>query len=93
MLDVAYTFLLSDGACRHRGIANPLEYPIGRWTLLAVCAALAIIFFSPDDTGWALALSIGLLAISMFGFYRASRPIKRGYQSWTTTRGASASSR
>jgi len=57
---------------------NPLEFPIGRWTLSALCALLASIFVL-DDTGWRFAIGVVLLGISMTGFILAARLIRRGY--------------
>lgn len=57
---------------------NALEFAIGRWCLLGLCALLASIFVF-DHTGWRVAMGVGLLGISMTGFYLAARLIRRGY--------------
>lgn len=69
---------MDDGQGTHRGTPNPLEFPIGRWTLFALGALLASIFVF-DDTGWRFAIGIGLFGVSMTGFYLAARLIRRGY--------------
>jgi len=72
---------VDDGQGRHRGTPHPLASSINRWILVAVFVVLANVvlgvFFSPTDRR--MAVSVGLLAVSMIGFYRASKLIKRGY--------------
>lgn len=67
---------MDDEQGRHRGSAHPLEFPIGRWTLLAVLALVAGSFVF-DDTGWRFAAGVGLFLLSMAGFYVAHTLIKR----------------
>ncbi len=70
--------MVDDEQSTHRGTPNPLEFPIGRWTLCGVAALLAGIFVF-DDTGWRFAIGIGLFGVSMAGFYLAVRLIRQGY--------------
>lgn len=55
-----------------------MEFPVGRWTLLALFALVAGLFLV-DDTGWRFAFGVGLVAVSMTAFYRAGKLIKKGY--------------
>ena len=67
-----------DGQGRRRGTPNPLEFPVGRWTLFALATLVASSFIF-DDTGWRFAVGVGLFGASMAAFYRAARLIRRGY--------------
>ena len=72
---------MDDGQGRHRGTPNPLEFPVGRWTLFALCTLVASIasIFIFDGTDWRFAVGVGLFGVSMTAFYRATRLIGRGY--------------
>ncbi|NYD41910.1 hypothetical protein [Nocardioides panaciterrulae] len=69
---------MDDAPGRHRGTAHPLELPIGRRVLFAVCALLGSGFVF-DDTGWRFAVGAGLFGVSMVAFYLAARLITKGY--------------
>lgn len=73
-----YCLPVADEQGRHRGTPNPLEFPVGRWTLLALCAPVAVLFVF-DSTGWGFPAGVGLFGISVAAFYRAAKLIKKGY--------------